>query len=231
VQHDWEQENVHQGLLYDENDYRRGDRCDLLVFSGHGDVATFKLPEYDETEIGSESPLDRHSFDIVDSWDEEFTEADNYGWPWDFDGDNCGQDGYNFNTEWVLFLACNVLGKKSGENYLPDPDNCFQTLLYHNLHAVLGHYSAFSLAPGEMEDYMNDFYEYLTVSEDSILQSFVYVSYGYGDPGYGEPYAYFVNVDNHDDFLWDEDDVTRDIDMQPGKKFEQKCSISYEPSP
>jgi hypothetical protein len=228
VQQDYENPGAFQGQIYDENYDSRGDLNDFVVISGHGIFEEFQLQLWGEDVQDPRSFRDKESFRGIRyyGYDEGYTEAEYYPYS-EYYFSTKGQDGFNYNTEWLLLISCDVLGKSSGGSEVFDEESAFRTLIYHSLHTVMGYYSDFSLPYGWMLHFAIKLYDYLTWggSEDplNVIDAFIETS-----DFFDEPWAYFTHENNRYDYLWDEGSTSRDRDFLIGKRFENKDDIDFD---
>ena len=229
IQQDWTDPDAYQGYIYDENSYTRGDCADLVLISGHGSYDEFALQLY---QYGQDSTAfaDTYSFKDINfqGWEEDYTEAEYLPYPISTYATR-GEDGFNFNTEWLIFLSCNIMGKVVGGQNEFNEESSYRTLLYHGLHAVMGYYDSFSMQPGGgIYQFTVRLYNYLT--EDSplpikpVIDAFIETSTDFDH----QPWAWFAHESNRDDYLWGEGDVSSDNDCIRDQKFENKDDIQYD---
>lgn len=103
------------GSGYDGND------VDFLMFSGHGGAQVVALQYCSSPNV--ENPTDKNWM--------ELNSPSGAGWEGDV-----SSDGFDRDTEWVLFSSCEVLDDVGGSN----ANSQTNALLFHNLHKILGYY-------------------------------------------------------------------------------------------
>lgn len=233
VQQDYRNGNIMQGKIYSELYDNQGDYCDIIVLSGHGEESTgwWILPQY--------SLPDDHSYDDVaffKTLPEDYSEAEYYEFGYsNFAGADYGEDGFSFNTDWLFFFSCDILGNGNDQFY---SDSAWRTLLFHGMHGVFGYFNDFVPRDEKYDDFISDFYDYLTNGglqpANKIITAFKTCSEGthlvqFEPPNsYYNGWAYFIHDNCVDDYIWDQGSVGNDPDMWQYEKFEHKNDISYD---
>jgi hypothetical protein len=177
-----------------------GDDADLVYYTGHGWITYVPLYHCEDEDTNSPNDDSYITFNGL---------QDDYSWEGEV-----SSDGFDRDTEWVIIMSCNVL---SGIYDEEDEYNIIQTMLYHNLHMVLGYQD--ELQSCTASDWWCS--QNPTTSEKyNVIQNFeAYTNDGYkiycswhwanDDEGVTEHTIYYKDA-ACDDYLWDVGTVSAD---------------------
>lgn len=209
------------------NEYT-SDACDLVIFGGHGEgFGGMFLTDHDFVghlwgqSYGKSTTKD--IFTNINGY--QYTGTGIMGKPetdaWDYMNNSFtawSEDGFNFNTDWILLLSCSVLrGMTADEDHIMDMDNPMQLMLYHGAHILMGYATDFIGTQAEINNYVNELVSQWCTSNSKIIDGFIYATTEKLDrDNNNNRYMIYYHSGNFDDYLWDENTVTLDYDFQYG---------------
>jgi hypothetical protein len=217
----------------------KGDRCDLVILSGHGlALGGMQLPLGDfqnKDYTTHEGKYDE--FDIY--WTEDGyinsrvwkPETDNWKYLTD-SATEYSEDGLNLNTDWILSFNCyNLRGLAAEDIGIMEENNPFQLVLYHGVHAFMGFATRYyTFNPQERQNFANSLVNYWT-SGYTVIDSFITavdetLQYWKGQEPINRWMVYYHDS-NFNDLLWDEGDTAWDFDFENGYEDRNIGCIEY----
>ncbi len=207
-----------------------GDRVDLLIVETHGEPWEIILQDGDIGSANGEAvDSGRDTTKDISITQYGYPETDYWG-GWEA-GENpynveYGEDGFNFQTDWILLLACEVLSGGVWDEVHQrwnwgtlDANSPLQFMMCHGLHILMGFVTNFGGDYSSMEDFAWRLVENLCDDEMTIIAGFEDAVYNMLDRYYGDDETprnriiIYYNIFNQDDTL---DNTMLDFDMKYG---------------